>query len=240
MDRRFQERPRVQPHQAAIAALARRQQHDPRRRRGQRIARVGVLVAEIDRELAADDRLDAIAGQLVGEFQRPEHVVGVGQRQRRLAVRLGEFRQLLDLDRSLQQRIGGMDVEMDKSGTGLTCRRLGGHGWAQSLGLRGRQAALREPTRASMVMPAPRGVHAEPAIVARRPAFPQGGRPACRSEPMCGAASELRHQLRPDRDHPDKQHNRSQCCRLFHECLQHTRLPAPEHMKNIVLILFQK
>ena len=95
MDRRFQERPRVQPHQAAIAALARRQQHDPRRRRGQRIARIGVLVAEIDRELAADDRLDAVARHLVGEFQRPEHVVGVGQRQRRLAVGLGEFAELL-------------------------------------------------------------------------------------------------------------------------------------------------
>ena len=91
MDGRFQERPRVQPHQAAVAALARRQQHDPRRRRGERIARVRVLVAEIDRELAADDRLDAVARQLVGELQRAEHVVGVGQRQRRLAIRLGEF-----------------------------------------------------------------------------------------------------------------------------------------------------
>ena len=92
VDRRFQERPRVQPHQAAITALARRQQHDPRRGGGQRIARVRILIAEIDRELAADDRLDAVAGHLVGELQRPEHVVGVGQRQRRLAVRLGEFR----------------------------------------------------------------------------------------------------------------------------------------------------
>ena len=95
MDRRFQERPRVQPHQAAIAALARRQQHDSRRRRGQRVARVGILVAEIDREFAADDRLDAVAGHLVGEFQRPEHVVGVGQRQRRLAVGLGQFAELV-------------------------------------------------------------------------------------------------------------------------------------------------
>jgi len=106
MDRRFEERPRIQPHQAAIAAFARRQQHDPGRPRGKRIARVRVLIAEIDRKLAADDGLDAVAGHLVGKFQRPEHVVGVGQRQRRLAVRLGQFAELLDLHRPLQQRIG--------------------------------------------------------------------------------------------------------------------------------------
>ena len=118
MDRRFQERPRVQPHQAAIAALARRQQHDSRRRRRQRIARIGILVAEIDRKLQPDDRLDAVARHLVGEFQRPEHVVGIGQRQRRLAIGLGEFAELGDLDRTLQQRIGRMNVEMNESGAG--------------------------------------------------------------------------------------------------------------------------
>ena len=119
MDRRLQERPRVQPHQAAIAALAGRQQHDPRRRRG--VARIRVLVAEIDRELATDDRLDAIARHLVGELERPEHVVGIGQRQRRLAVGLGELAKLGDLDRALQQRIGRVDVKMDESGVGHTC-----------------------------------------------------------------------------------------------------------------------
>ena len=118
VNRRLLERPRVQPHQAAIAALARRQQHDSRRRGGQRIARVGILVAEIDREFQADDRLDAIARHLVGEFQRPEHVVGIGERQRRLAISLGEFAELGDLDRTLQQRIGRMNVEMNESGVG--------------------------------------------------------------------------------------------------------------------------
>ena len=127
MNRRLQERPRVQPHQAAIAALARGQQHDSRRRRRKRVARVGVLVAKIDRELAADDRLDAIARHLVGEFQRPEHVVGVGQRQRRLAVGFRKLAELGDLDRTLQQRIGRMNVEMDESGTG--------HGRAQALSI---------------------------------------------------------------------------------------------------------
>ena len=118
MNRRFQERARVELHQAAIAALARRKQHDARGRRRVRIARIRVLVAEIHREFAADDRLDAIARHLVGEFQRTEHVVGVGQRQCRLAVCLGEFAELRDLDRALQQRIGGMDMKMDESGIG--------------------------------------------------------------------------------------------------------------------------
>ncbi len=124
MNRRFQEGAGIEPHQAAIAALARRQQHDARRRRRERIARVRVLIAEINREFAADDRLDAVAGHLVGEFQRPEHVVGVGQRQRRLAVRFRQLAELGDLDRPLQQRIGRMDVEMDKSGIGRRRRGL--------------------------------------------------------------------------------------------------------------------
>ncbi len=127
MGRRLQKRPRIEPHQAAIAALARGEQHDPRWRSGKSIARIGVLVAEIDRKLAADDRLYAVAGHLVGEFQRPEHVVGVGQRQSRLVVRFRQFAELLDLDRSLQQRIGGMDVEMNKSGAGHG-RRFLDHG----------------------------------------------------------------------------------------------------------------
>ena len=116
MNRRLEEGARIQPHQIAIASLARRQQHDARGRRRRSIAGVGILIAEIDRELAADDRLDAVTGHLVREFERPEHVVGVGQRQGRLAVGFGQFAKFGDLDRSLQQRIGRMDVEMDKSG----------------------------------------------------------------------------------------------------------------------------
>jgi hypothetical protein len=46
--------------------------------------------------------------------------------------------------------------------------------------------------------------------------------------------------LRPDRDHPDKQHDRRQCRRLFHEYPQHIRLPLLEHKKNIVPFLFQE
>ena len=115
--RRFQEGARAQPHQAAVAGLARGEQHDARQRphpAGQ--ARIARLVAEIDRERAADDRLDAGARQLLGEFQRPEHVVGVGQRQRRLLVRLGELGEPADGQRAFKQRIGGMHVQMHEAG----------------------------------------------------------------------------------------------------------------------------
>src|SRR6185437_6273468 len=82
------------------------------------VAGVGILIAKINRKLAADDRLDSVTRHLVGEFQGSEHVVGVGQRQGGLAVGLGQLAELGDLDRSLQQRISGMDVEMDESGVG--------------------------------------------------------------------------------------------------------------------------
>jgi len=52
------------------------------------------MVAEIDRKLAADDRLDAVARHLVGELQAPEHVVGVGQRQAPAGGRLGKLASL--------------------------------------------------------------------------------------------------------------------------------------------------
>jgi len=146
MDRRLQERARVEPHQAAVAALAGSEQHDPRWTCGKRIARVGVLVAEIDSELAADDGLDAISGHLVGKFQRPEQVVGVGERQRRLAIGFRKLAEFCDLDRALQQRIGRMDVEMDESGA-----RHGRLGLSAS-GV-GAIAALKRATRSAMVMP---------------------------------------------------------------------------------------
>ncbi|MGY4469495.1 hypothetical protein ACVWWK_005204 [Bradyrhizobium sp. LB9.1b] len=111
---RLQERARVQPHQAAVAALLRGQQYHARGQK--RVARTGILVAEIDRDLAADDRLDAGARHLVGELQRTEHVVGIGQRQGRLMVFLRKLGELGDLDRALEQRIGRVNVKVDKSG----------------------------------------------------------------------------------------------------------------------------
>ena len=44
-------------------------------------------VAEIDLQRAADDRLDAGFRQLVGELERAEQVVGVGQPDRGKAAR---------------------------------------------------------------------------------------------------------------------------------------------------------
>ncbi len=58
------------------------------------------------------------ARHLVGEFERTEHVVGVGERQRRLPVSLGELGQPRDRQRALQQGIGRVHVEVDESGVG--------------------------------------------------------------------------------------------------------------------------
>ncbi len=104
-------------HQIAIAGLALGQEHDRR-------ARVvpldpaqegGRRVAEVDRRLRADDRLDAALGELLGEFERPEQVVGVGDRQSRHFVGLGELGQRLDGERALAQRIGAMHVQMHEA-----------------------------------------------------------------------------------------------------------------------------
>ena len=75
-----------------------------------------VLVAEIDAQRAADDRLDAGARHFLGEFQRPEHVVGVGERQRRLPVLLRKLRQARDRQRAFQQRVGRMNVQVHETG----------------------------------------------------------------------------------------------------------------------------
>ena len=128
--RRFEEGARAQLHQAAVARLAGGQQHDPRQRpHPPGKPRVARLVAEIERQRAADDRLDAVAGELLGEFERPEHVVGVGQRQRRLVIGLGELGELADGQRAFEQRIGGMHVQMHEAG-------VGGHGRPQRFGFK--------------------------------------------------------------------------------------------------------
>jgi hypothetical protein len=102
----------------------------------------------------------------------------------------------------------------------------------RSLGLRERRQP-RRPTRPSMVMPRARCVHAERAIDARRPGFPQPLSlflsPVLRAAPCHpgrapGVASELGNQLRPDGDHPDEKCDRRQRRRLFHEYLQHAYL----------------
>ena len=85
-------------HQIAVAGLVLRQENDRRARIVPLDATPerGGRVAEIDRHLRADDRLHAAFGELLREFERAEQVVGVGDRQRRHGVGLGELGQRLD------------------------------------------------------------------------------------------------------------------------------------------------
>ncbi len=69
-------------------------------------------------ERAANDRLDAGRRHFFGEFEPTEHVVGVGQGQRRLIIGLGVFGELDDRQRAFKQRIGGMDVQVHEAGIG--------------------------------------------------------------------------------------------------------------------------
>ena len=112
--RRIEIGARAQPHQAAVALLAGGQQHNARKGGNDAAHRPVpvLLIGEIERERAANDRLDAGAGQLFGKLKRTEHVVGVGERQCRLPILLGEFSQPRDRYRALKQRIGRMNVQM--------------------------------------------------------------------------------------------------------------------------------
>ena len=97
--RRVEEGARRQPHQAAVAGLARGQQHDAlaRRRRHWRCGRRGRC--RRNRCASAQPTIGWMPAraQLFGEFQRAEHVVGVGERQRRLLVGFGELGQARDV-----------------------------------------------------------------------------------------------------------------------------------------------
>ncbi len=124
--RRVEEGAGIEPHEAAIAGIARGQQHDARalmRRIG--VARAMIGVAEIDTERAADDGLHARAGQLLGEFQRPEHVVGVGERERGLLVGFGELGQPRKGNRAFQQRIVRVYVQVHEIEIGHGDLKLG-------------------------------------------------------------------------------------------------------------------
>jgi hypothetical protein len=56
---------------------------------------------------------------------------------------------------------------------------------------------------------------------------------------MPDEASELGNQLRPDRYHPDKQHDRRKCRCFLDKKLQHACLPPEKkHRENIVPFLF--
>ena len=52
--------------------------------------------------------------ELLGEFERAEEIVGVGQRQSGLPVGFRQLRQLADFQRAFQQRIGRMTCRCTK------------------------------------------------------------------------------------------------------------------------------
>ena len=64
-------------------------------------------------------------GELLGEFQRPEHVVGVGERERRLLVGLRQLGQARDGERAFQQRIVRVHVQVHEIEIGHVYSKLG-------------------------------------------------------------------------------------------------------------------
>ena len=62
----------------------------------------------------ANDGLNALVGQCFRKFQRSEKIARVGNSQRRHARFLGQDRHLLDMQRPLRQRIGGMGPQMNE------------------------------------------------------------------------------------------------------------------------------
>ena len=116
---------RDEAHEILVAGLVLRQEHD---RRARIVAldaaqKGGRRIVKIDRRLGADDRLDAALGEFFGEFKRAEQIVGVGDRERRHRVGLGELGQRLDRQRALAQRIGAVHVQMHEA-DGLQDRRV--------------------------------------------------------------------------------------------------------------------
>ncbi len=100
------------PHQVQIPRLGLREQHD-RRRRSRLFTQPGGIVHQA--ELAADNRLHPCPGRDGRKLQRREHRVGVGDRHRRHVLRGAEPHEFLDRHRAFQQRIFGMDAQVNES-----------------------------------------------------------------------------------------------------------------------------
>ena len=108
----------AQIHQVHVAALALGQQHDGAA--PQFALLVGApaqarAIAEIHRELDAHDGLDAVLGELFGEFQRAKEIVGVRDGDRGLAIGGGEFAELGDGQRAFPQGEGGVHMQMHEA-----------------------------------------------------------------------------------------------------------------------------
>ena len=104
-------------HEVAIAGLILRQQNEAGASgAGLAAARRKLrAVAEIDRELNADDRLDAVFRKLFGKLQRAEQAVGVGDRQRRHRIGQRKFGEPCDRQSAFPQREGAMHMQMDEA-----------------------------------------------------------------------------------------------------------------------------
>ena len=115
-------------HQVLVARLVLRQQH-------QRAASPPVVeaarrqrraVTEVDAELHAGDRLHTLLRHLLREFERPEKIVRIGQRERRHAVRRRELDELRHRHRPFTERKRAVDMKMQKPDlrqdvSGLAC-----------------------------------------------------------------------------------------------------------------------
>ena len=111
--RRFQESARIQAHQAAVALGPRGKQHNARALGlGIGIARTVIGIAEVDGKRTADDGLDAISRYFFRKLQRTKHVVGVGQRERRLPIRFRKLGQPRDRERAFEQGIGRVHMQV--------------------------------------------------------------------------------------------------------------------------------
>ena len=73
-----------------------------------------MVVDEVD--LAADDRLDAVLGARLVELDGAVHDAVVGQAERRLGELGGACGQRVDLARTVEQRVLGVDVEVGAGG----------------------------------------------------------------------------------------------------------------------------
>jgi hypothetical protein len=103
-----------QPHEVPVAGLVLDQERQPVCRQHLAWREVARTILAADSELAARDRLDAALGRVLGELQRAEQVVAVGDRDRRHRVLLGERDDPVDLVRPLRERIGGPHLQMDE------------------------------------------------------------------------------------------------------------------------------
>ena len=116
-----------QPHQVAIAGLVGGDQ-DQWEKLGPLAPRYGArafLAASGERkvELAADDRLHALFRRLLGEFERAEQIVGVGDGDSGREILGGLRHHFRQRQRAFEQRIGGMNAQMDEGASRLVGQR---------------------------------------------------------------------------------------------------------------------